>query len=181
MSTWIIIILIAVALIVMLMFNSIIYRKNQVNNAFAGIDTMLKKRYDLIPALAETVRGYMQYEKELLIRITELRQSYMEQGGQEEKIKTSDQMIGQMKEFFARVENYPDLKASENFLKLQASWNEMEDNIAAARRFYNSSVNDFHNIIEMFPTNLIAKLMHLKHRDYFSVKEEEKELEKKKA
>ena len=170
-----IIVLILVALLlllaVILMFNSVIYRKNQVNNAFAGIDVMLKQRYDLIPALTNCVKAYMSHEKELLNDITLLRTSYMEQEAQNEKVMISDRIGKQMNEFFINVENYPDLKAGENFIKLQAAWTEMEDHIAASRRFYNTSVNDYHNIIEMFPTNILAKMMGMKHRQYFSMEE----------
>jgi len=167
---WVIfIIVLFILLIIALMFNSIIYRKNQVNNAFAGIDTMLKQRYDLIPALIDSVKGYMMHEKQLITKMTELRTNYLNQKIINDKIITSDFLTQKMKEFFVNVENYPAIKASENFLKLQSAWIEMEDNIAASRRFYNSSVNDYHNIIEMFPTNLIAKTMKLKHRNFFSI------------
>jgi len=174
MLIWFIIGVVLISLIVILMYNSIIYRKNQVDNAFASIDAMLKKRYDLIPSLADTVKAYMQYEKDLLLNITELRTNYSIQNQQAEKIHTSDQLAEKMKNLFVNVENYPQLKANENFLKLQAAWNEMEDQIAASRRFYNSSVNDYHNSLEMFPTNILSKWMGLKHREYFSISEDEK-------
>lgn len=165
---------ILLGLIIVLIYNSIIYRKNQVDNAFAGIDAMLKKRYDLIPALADTVKAYMNYERELIEKITHLRTSYLSEEQQLNKVKCSDEITQQMKNLFVTLENYPQLKANENFLKLQAAWNEMEDQVAAARRFYNSSVNDYHNALEMFPSNIIARMMRLKPRVYFSAGEEEK-------
>jgi len=175
MLVWILLVIAVLGILIILMYNSIIYRKNQVDNAFAGIDTMLKKRYDLIPSLADTVKAYMKYEKDLIAKVTEIRTAYLSENAQNEKILLSDNLAGKMNNFFVSVENYPDLKANENYLKLQAAWNEMEDQIAASRRFYNASVNDYHNSLEMFPTNIIAGFMGLKHLNYFSIKDEEKE------
>lgn len=161
---------------ILIAYNSIIYRKNQVDNAFAGIDTMLKKRYELIPALTETVKAYMAHERELLEGVTRLRNLYLSENQQSGRIEFADQLARQVGELFVQVENYPQLKAGENFLKLQAAWNEMEDQIAAARRFYNSSVNDYHNSLEMFPTNIIARLMGMRKKSYFSIRDGEKEI-----
>lgn len=176
MAIYLTIALIILLIAILIAYNSIIYRKNQVDNAFAGIDTMLKKRYELIPALTETVKAYMSHEKELLEGVTRLRNLYLSENQQSGKIEFADQLARQVGELFVQVENYPQLKAGKNFLKLQAAWNEMEDQIAAARRFYNSSVNDYHNSLEMFPTNIIARLMGMRKKSYFSIRDGEKEI-----
>lgn len=157
------------------MFNSLISKKNQVNNAFAGIDAYLKKRYDLIPNLVATVQNHMNYEIKILTEITELRIKAMSGHlGDEEKIALNNQLSNALHSINVAVENYPEIKAGTNFLQLQASLNDIEEQISAARRAYNASVNAYNNTIEMFPTNILASIMRYKSKKYFEVIENEK-------
>jgi LemA protein len=121
------------------------------------MDVMLKKRYDLIPQLVETVKGYMTHEKDVLTQLTELRQKVIvENLNTSDKVELDNKINTVLQNVFATFENYPQLKASENFLKLQGAINETEEQLAASRRFYNAAVNDYHNGIEMFPSSLVA-------------------------
>lgn len=168
-------ILIFLLLLVIIIYNKLISRKNAVDNAFFSMDVMLKKRYDLIPQLVDTVKGYMLHEKELLTNLTAMRQKSMEfKLSANDKVVLDNQINDALQQVFIRFENYPDLKASDNFLKLQGAINETEEQLAAARRFYNAAVNDYHNAIEMFPSSVIASWMNLKHKAYFSIQETDK-------
>lgn len=168
-------ILIFLLLLVIIIYNKLISRKNAVDNAFFSMDVMLKKRYDLIPQLVDTVKGYMLHEKELLTNLTAMRQKSMEfKLSANDKVVLDNQINDALQQVFIRFENYPDLKASENFLKLQGAINETEEQLAAARRFYNAAVNDYHNAIEMFPSSVIASWMNLKHKIYFTIPETDK-------
>jgi LemA protein len=139
------------------------------------MDVMLKKRYDLIPQLVETVRGYMTHEKDVLTQLTELRQKVIvENLNTNDKVELDNKINTVMQNVFASFENYPQLKASENFLRLQGAINETEEQLAASRRFYNAAVNDYHNGIEMFPSSLVASWMRLKHMTFFSIADEHK-------
>lgn len=156
----VIVIAIAVLLIGIGMYNSLISKKNQVANAFSAIDVMLKKRFDLIPNLVETVKQYMQYEGDTLTKITELRGKAMGNDVSESDKLQLDQQIGSaVKGLMVSVENYPDLKANQNFLNLQSTWTESEEQIAAARRNYNSSVTTYNNAVMMFPGNMFAGML----------------------
>jgi LemA protein len=168
-------ILVFLLLLVIIIYNKLISRKNAVDNAFFSMDVMLKKRYDLIPQLVDTVKGYMVHEKELLASLTELRQKSTElKLSADEKVNLDNQVNDALQRIFISFENYPDLKASANFLKLQGAINETEEQLAAARRFYNAAVNDYHNAIEMFPSSLVASWMNLKHKTYFNIPETDK-------
>jgi LemA protein len=168
-------ILIFLLLLVIIIYNKLISRKNAVDNAFFSMDVMLKKRYDLIPQLVDTVKGYMLHEKELLTNLTAMRQKSMEfKLAANDKVVLDNQINDALQQIFIRFENYPDLKASDNFLKLQGAINETEEQLAAARRFYNAAVNDYHNAIEMFPSSVIASWMNLKYKAYFSIPETDK-------
>ncbi len=141
-------------------YNSLISKKNQVANAFSAIDVMLKKRFDLLPNLVETVKQYMQYEGDTLTKITELRGKALGTNVTESDKLALDQQIGAaVKGLMVSVENYPDLKANQNFLNLQSTWMESEEQIAAARRNYNSSVTDYNNAVMMFPGNMFAGML----------------------
>lgn len=168
-------ILIFLLLLVVIIYNKLISRKNAVDNAFFSMDVMLKKRYDLIPQLVDTVKGYMQHERELLANLTAMRQQAMEfKLSADDKVVLDNQINDALQRIFISFENYPDLKASANFLKLQGAINETEEQLAAARRFYNAAVNDYHNAIEMFPSSLVASWMNLKHKTYFNITETDK-------
>lgn len=141
-------------------YNSLIGKKNQVTNAFSAIDVMLKKRFDLLPNLIETVKQYMQYEGDLLTKVVELRAKAGSPNlSNEERLDLDKQLSSSVKGLMVNVENYPDLKANQNFLNLQSTWTESEEQIAAARRTYNASVTDYNNAIMMFPGNIFAGMM----------------------
>ena len=146
-------VLIAVAL----MYNGLVAKKNRVENAFAGIDVQLKKRYDLIPSLVATVKGYAQHEKSLLDEVTKLRARAMSGNlPTDQTVRVNNLISKALLGITAVVENYPELKANQNFLQLQRALNEIEEQLSAARRFYNTAVTDHNNAVEMFPTNIIA-------------------------
>ena len=141
-------------------YNSLISKKNQVANAFSAIDVMLKKRFDLLPNLVEVVKQYTQYEGDTLNKITELRGKAMGANATEGDKLALDQQIGSaVKGLMVSVENYPDLKANTNFLNLQSTWTESEEQIAAARRNYNSAVTTYNNAVMMFPGNMFAGML----------------------
>ncbi len=163
------------ALISLILYNSLIRKKNDVENAFASIDVMLKKRYDLIPALVDAVKGYMSYERDLLSEITELRaKAISENLSSEERVKTENAIRKDLSAILVAVENYPDLKASQNFLKLQGAINETEEQLAASRRAYNAAVTVFNNAVELFPSNIMASMMKYGRRTLFDIPESEK-------
>ncbi|MFQ3610916.1 MAG: LemA family protein [Fimbriimonadales bacterium] len=162
-------------LVYIVMYNSLIGKKNQVEYAFSGIDVQLKKRHDLIPNLVATVRQYMEHERGLLERITELRARAISPNLSEgERMEVESALSGALRNLMISVENYPVLKANENFLHLQASLNEIEEQISAARRTYNAAVTDYNNAIEMFPTNIVASTMGLRRRAVFEAQEAER-------
>lgn len=179
MNTTTLIILGAVALIVIVlisMYNGLISKKNEVKNAFGGMDVQLKKRYDLIPNLIATVKQYMNHEKELLTRVTALRSQVMQPNvDADQKVELDNQITGAMKGIMVAVESYPDLKANENFLNLQRTFNEVESQISAARRAYNATVTDYNNGVEMFPSSLMAGMMNLKTKKVFEIPEVERQ------
>lgn len=164
------IILGVIAVLVILMYNSLIGKKNQVDNIFAGVDTVLKKRYDIIPNLVASVERYMEHEKSTLEKITEYRAQAMKSGiSDDAKIALDAKLSAALGSITVAMEAYPDLKANENVMHLMRSLNEIEEQISAARRAYNQSVTDLNNAIEMFPTNLIAGWMNLSRRAVFEI------------
>ena len=170
-------VLLIIVLVFIIIYNSLIQKKNAIDNAYFSMDVMLKKRYDLIPQLVETVKGYMNHEKEVLVQLTELRQKVLvENLNTNEKVELDNKINTALQNVFASFENYPQLKASENFLKLQGAINETEEQLAASRRFYNAAVNDYHNGIEMFPSSLVATSMGLKNKTYFSMADEHRQV-----
>lgn len=139
-------------------YNSLVAKRNMVNNAFAGIDVQLKKRYDLIPNLVESVKGYMKHEESVLTKLVQLRNtpySQMDEAQKGELDNTLRQFVNGLR---VTVEQYPDLKASANFMHLQRTLNETEEQLAAARRSFNAAVTDYNTSIQTFPTNLLAGL-----------------------
>jgi len=157
------------------MYNGLIKKKNGVESAFSGIDVMLKKRYDLIPNLVETVKAYMKHEKDLLTEVTKLRSQAMQPNiSSDEKVKLNNQISRTMGGIMVAVERYPDIKANQNFLKLQTSWEDIENEISTARIFYNSTVLALNNAIEMFPSSIVAGFMKLSLREFFETPDEER-------
>jgi len=162
-------------LAVVIIFNGLIARKNQVQSVFGTVDAMLKKRYDLIPNLVATVKGYAAHEKEVLTRITELREKALSPAaGMDDKRQIDGELSHLLGGLMARVENYPQLRASENFMHLQRTLTEMEEQISAARRAYNAAVEDYNNAVEMFPGNMVAGMMNYRRRDFFEADAEER-------
>jgi len=170
-----VLILVVVVLVPVLLYNSLVGKKNQVSNVFASMDAMLKKRYDLIPNLVSTVKTYMQHEKGLLTEITEIRAKAVSgQLSDDERVELDNKMSKVLGGIMVAVENYPDLKANQNFLQLQAAMNEIEEQISAARRAYNAAVTSYNNALEMFPTNIVASMMNYKLRKLFEISEKER-------
>lgn len=164
------IILGVLSIIAILIYNSLIGKKNQVENIFAGVDTVLKKRFDLIPNLVASVSQYMEHEKSTLEKVTELRAQAMKPGiSDEQKISLDAQLTSALGAINIAMEAYPDLKANENVMHLQRSLNEIEEQISAARLAYNQAVTDLNNAIEMFPTNIIAGWMNLQRKAVFEI------------
>ena len=166
----IIVAVVVLLLSAILIFNSLIRKKNDVENAFASIDVMLRKRYDLIPKIVEAVKAYMTYERELLTGITQLRIKALSQSiTPEERVIIENRLGEQLTSLMVAVENYPDLKASTNFLQLQGTLNEVVEQLAASRRAFNAAVTLYNNCIEVFPSNLIASAMNFKRRTLFEI------------
>lgn len=154
------IIIIIVLIVGISFYNGLISKRNQVTNAFSAIDVMLKKRYDLLPNLVETVKQYMSYEESTLSKLTSLRtRAGSDQLSGQEKIDLDKEIGSAVSGLMLTVENYPDLKANQNFMNLQTTWTESEEQIAAARRNYNSSVTTYNNAIMMFPGSIFAGML----------------------
>jgi len=169
------IVLLVVGIILVLMYNSLVSKKNQVENIFASVDTQLKKRYDLIPNLVASVSKYMEHEKSLLTEVTKLRAEANKPNiSDEHKIALDAKVTSALGSIMIAVENYPDLKANENVMHLQRSLNEVEEQIAASRRAYNQAVTDYNNAIEMIPTNMMASAMNYKRKEVFEITEGER-------
>ena len=169
------IIFIVIAIVLVLMYNSLIAKKNQVDNIFASVDTQLKKRYDLIPNLVAAVSKYMEHEKSLLSEVTQLRADANKPNlSDTDKIALDAKMTSALGGIMVAVEAYPDLKANENVMHLQHSLNEVEEQISAARRAYNQAVTDYNNALEMVPTNFMANAMNYKRKEVFEIVEAER-------
>jgi LemA protein len=156
-------------------YNSLVTLKNRVDEAWSDIDVQLKRRYDLIPNLVNTVKGYATHEKELFEKVTAARTAAMGAQTPADKQEAENMLSGTLKSLFAVSENYPDLKANQNFLELQRELTDTEDKIQASRRFYNGNVRDFNIKIETFPSNIIAGILNFAKREFFAADEKEKE------
>ncbi len=151
-------------------YNTLVALRNYIRDAWGNVDTELKRRYDLIPNLVATVKGYAAHEKEVLDRVTQLRvQCMASQGRPEEQAVDENQLVAALQRMLAVVENYPQLKADQNFLQLQRELVNTEDRIQAARRFYNGNVRDYRNKCETFPSSLVAGVFGFEPQDYFQV------------
>lgn len=173
-GTIIIIVVAVIVLWIIAVFNSLIRLKNRTNEAWSDIDVQLKRRHDLIPNLIETVKGYAAHERQLFEKVTEARTKAISAQGVEEKGKAENILSGTLKSLFAVAENYPQLKANENFLQLQTELSDTENKIQAARRFYNGNVRDLNIRIETFPSRIIAGMLGFKQREFFEAEEGEK-------
>jgi len=166
------IVLAILGVIVALMYNFLIAKKNEVDNIYGGIDALFKNRYNLIPNLVQSVKQYVTHERETLEKITQYRTQAMEAKSSDETLELNNKLGSMLGGVSVAMEEYPDLKANENFLHLQKSLNEIEAQISAARRAYNQAVTDYNNAIEMFPTNILAKYMKYQRKGVFEVSEE---------
>lgn len=171
------VVVIVLILIVILSYNGLISKRNRVQDAWAQIDVQLKRRYDLIPNLINTVKGYMTYEKQVLTDVTRLRSS-MVSGTTQEKAQANNQISQALKTIFAVAENYPDLKASENFKMLQDELEGTENKISYVRTAYNDYVLDYNNAIQTFPGNFFANTFHFQKADFFQAPDEERQVVK---
>jgi LemA protein len=166
------VVVVGVLLWVLGTFNGLVRLRNHCREAWAGIDTELKRRYDLIPNLVETVKGYAAHERETLMAVTEARtRAVASTGSPASQAADENLLVRSMRGLFAVVEKYPDLKANSNFLKLQQELINTEDRIQAARRFFNANVRDLNNRIEMFPSSLIASGFGFQREEFFEVEE----------
>src|SRR3989339_60878 len=170
MSLYIILgILVAIVLWLIGSYNGFVTLINRTQEAWADIDVQLKRRYDLIPNLVETVKGYAAHEKGTFEKITEARSNAMNAQGIEEKAKSENMLSGALKSLFAVSENYPDLKANQNFLELQKELSDTENKIQAARRFYNGNVRDYNTKTEIFPNTLFAEVFGFHREPFFEL------------
>ncbi|USN53702.1 MAG: LemA family protein [Candidatus Nomurabacteria bacterium] len=169
---WIVLALIAlIALWFWGTYNGLISLRNRTDEAWSDIDVQLKRRHDLIPNLVETVKGYAQQEQNVFIKVTEARAQAISAQGTEAKAQAENALSGALKSLFAVSENYPQLRSSENFAKLQDELSDTENKIQASRRFFNGNVRDLNTKLQVFPTNLIAGMFGFKTREFFEIEE----------
>ncbi len=170
---WIVLAVIVIAILAIIaMYNGLVRLKVRVDEAWSDIDVQLKRRHDLIPNLVETVKGYAAHERETLDSVVKARNLAMQAGTAAEKAKAENALSQTLRSIFALAENYPNLKANENFLELQRELTDTEDKIQAARRFYNGNVRDFNTKLQVFPTNVMAGMLGFKSREFFGVEDE---------
>src|SRR5687768_12102177 len=156
-------------------YNGLVGLRNQVENAWAQIDVQLKRRYDLIPNLVESVKDYMAYEQDVLVKVTEARAAAASAQGPAQQARAENALTGALRQLFAVVENYPELKANENVMRLQEELTATENRIAFARQFYNDSVMRFNTRLQTFPTNVIGGLLGFTAQEFFETDEAERE------
>lgn len=159
-------IVVVIVLAIILIFNGFVSKRNRVQDALSQIDVQLKRRYDLIPNLVQTVKGYMKYEQNVLTKVTQLRSSLIT-GSAQDKAQANNQISQALKTIFAVAENYPNLKASENFKQLQDELTDTEDKISFVRTSYNDYVLDYNNALQTFPGNMLAGVFHFQKADFF--------------
>ena len=169
--SWILIILGIIVLSVIMIYNGLIRLRNTANTSWAQIDVQLKRRADLIPNLINTVKGYVRHERKTLEEITKARTDIMKGKDVNKKLAASNQLSAALKTLFAVSENYPDLKANQNFMMLQEELSGTESKIAYARQAYNDSILSLHNKLQTFPSNVIANLFGFKEKEYFKITE----------
>lgn len=171
---WILLaIVVALAIWLVLTYNGLITLKNQVDEAWSDIDVQLKRRYDLIPNLVATVKGYATHESGTLEKVIQARNAAMSAQGPHDKAVAENALTGMLKTVFALSEAYPDLKANENFAKLQDELSDTENKVQASRRFYNGMVRDFNTKLQVFPTNLVGGMLGFMKREFFEIGNEE--------
>jgi len=170
MVGWIVLgVIVLIALWAVAIFNKLVKNRNLVLEGWSGIDVQLKRRYDLIPNLVETVKGYAGHEKEVLARVVELRNSAAQAQTASEKAPIENMLTQTLRQLFALAEAYPDLKANQNFLDLQGQLSEIEEQIQFSRRYYNGTARDMNILVQSFPSNLIARSFDFNEADYFEI------------
>lgn len=170
MWVWILLgIIVVLLLLIASSYNTLVGLRQKVKNAWSQIDVQLQRRFDLIPNLVESVKGYMNHESDVLTKVTELRSSWANAKTVSEKAELDNQLSNTLKTIMAVSESYPDLKANQNFLDLQASLNNTEDKISYSRQFYNDTVTSYNTKIEQFPSNIIASMFHFTTETLFEV------------
>ena len=178
MPVWLIVviaILVLIVLYVLMTYNSLVKLRNRVKDQWSQIDVQLKRRFDLIPNLVNTIKGYTKHESETLEKVVQARNTYVTAKSPDEKMKANNELSGMLTKLFALSESYPDLKANTNFIDLQSELQETENKIAMARQFYNDTVLTYNNKIEMVPSNIIAGMFHFQKQEFFQVVEEERQ------
>ena len=175
----ILLIIVGIGAYLVAIYNKLVSLRAGMDASWSDIDVQLKRRYDLIPALVDTVKGYKEYEGDTLERVIEARQKGMSAGSMDEKAAAANMLSGALGKMFALAEAYPDLKANTNFLKLQDELSNLEDAIQNARRYYNAIVRDYNAKIESFPDLFVAQKFNFTKRDYFELEESEAEAAKK--
>lgn len=171
---WPLLILIAVVLAIFVIYNSLIKLRVQADAAWADIDVQLKRRYDLVPNLVDTVKGYASHERDTLDAVIEARSRAMMAQGPAEKAQAEGELSGTLKSLFALAESYPQLRAVESFTSLQGTLTQIEDAIQNARRYYNAVVRDLNTKIHQFPSNLVARTFAFREREFFEVSDAER-------
>ena len=167
----IIVLIVLVAIFAVSIYNSLVQLRNQVKNAWAQIEVQLKRRHDLIPNLIETVKGYMKHERELLENVTKYRSQAMDAGSVGEKAKAEGMLSGALGQLRVQIENYPDLKANQNFLALQEELTGTENKISFSRQNYNDQVLFYNNKIQMFPSSVIAGMFNFQQETFFELED----------
>lgn len=152
-------------------YNGLIRSRNRVDEAWSDIEVQLKRRYDLIPNLVNTVKGYAKHEDKVFTEVTAARTAAMSATAPHDKLEKENMLAGTLKSLFAVAENYPELKANESFLSLQNDLTDTENKIQASRRFYNGNVRDFNTKLQVFPTNLVSSMLGFKDREFFDIDE----------
>ena len=163
------IIIVVIVLGFVIVYNSLVQSRNRVDEAWSDIEVQLKRRYDLIPNLVNTVKGYAQHEESIFVKVTDARSRAMGASAPGDKLAAENQLSQTIKSLFAVAENYPELKSNQNFLSLQGDLTDTEDKIQAARRFYNGNVRDYNTKLQVFPTNLIAGMFGFVAKTFFDV------------
>ncbi len=170
----ILIILVVLVIYIFILYNSLVKLNNKVKEAFATMDVYLKKRWDLIPNLVEIVKSYAKYEEDTLKEITQIRSNIYDDMSYEDKLKANQQLTSNISKLMLLVENYPNLKANENFVKLSDKLIKLEDEIASSRKYYNAVIKIYNNKVEIFPNNLFARILGFKKKLMFEASDEER-------
>ncbi len=172
-----IVIIVAIVVLVgavIFLYNGLVRSRNKVDNAWSQVDVQLKRRYDLIPNLIETVKGYAAHEQDTFNQVTAARTAAVDASSVEEQGQAENMLTGALRRLFALAENYPELRASENFQSLQSELSDTEDKIAVARQIYNDTTLSYNNSVQTVPTNLVASVFGFDTRDYFEIEGEER-------